>query len=115
MKNLVFQVNIKPNGGRSEGRKKFHYVSDVYEFSNLKASDINQITGDDNQNVKGLLKYIGNPVTSAEINFPDFKDVKLVSGSVNIEPIIDRQEFVLNQIFEVFVNQVNQKISGYLR
>ena len=80
-----------------------------------RPSDINQITGDDNQNVKGLLKYIGNPVTSAEINFPDFKDVKLVSGSVNIEPIIDRQEFVLNQIFEVFVNQVNQKISGYLR
>ena len=39
MKNLVFQVNIKPNGARSEGRKKFHYISDMYDFSNKRASE----------------------------------------------------------------------------
>ena len=39
MENLVFQVNIKPNSGRSEGRKVFHYVSDMYEFSNRRAAE----------------------------------------------------------------------------
>ena len=35
--NLVFQVQIQPNGGRSEGRKVFHYVEDLYKFSSKKA------------------------------------------------------------------------------
>ena len=35
--NLVFQVQIPPNGGRSEGRKVFHYVEDLYRFSSKKA------------------------------------------------------------------------------
>lgn len=35
--NLVFQVQIPPNGGRSEGRKVFHYVEDLYKFSSKKA------------------------------------------------------------------------------
>ena len=35
--NLVFQVQIQPNGGRSEGRKKFHYVEDLYKLSSKRA------------------------------------------------------------------------------
>lgn len=35
--NLVFQVQIPPNGGRSEGRKVFHYAEDLYKFSSKKA------------------------------------------------------------------------------
>ena len=37
-KNLVFQVQIKPNGGRSEGKKKFHYAQELYDYSTQRAS-----------------------------------------------------------------------------
>ena len=65
MKNLVFQVNIKPNGGRSEGRKKFHYVSDVYEFSNLKASEYAKKYNADYFCLKKEYDYLGKKYTPA--------------------------------------------------
>ena len=37
-KNLVFQVQIKPNGGRSEGKKKFHYAEELYNYSTQRAT-----------------------------------------------------------------------------
>lgn len=37
MKNLVFQVNIKPNGAKPMGRKRFAYSNSLYDFSNERA------------------------------------------------------------------------------
>tara|TARA_Y100000992_G_scaffold268897_1_gene208294 strand:+ start:51 stop:731 length:681 start_codon:yes stop_codon:yes gene_type:complete len=39
MKNLVFQINIKPNNFKSSGRKKFHYSNLLYDFSNQRAKE----------------------------------------------------------------------------
>tara|TARA_Y100001938_G_C8063784_1_gene418948 strand:+ start:140 stop:817 length:678 start_codon:yes stop_codon:yes gene_type:complete len=37
--NLVFQVNIKPNGVKTSGRKKFAYSNSLYDFSNQRAKE----------------------------------------------------------------------------
>ena len=39
MENLVFQVNIKPNGVKTSGRKKFAYSNSLYDFSNQRAKE----------------------------------------------------------------------------
>tara|TARA_B100000287_G_scaffold217841_1_gene205468 strand:+ start:1160 stop:1840 length:681 start_codon:yes stop_codon:yes gene_type:complete len=39
MKTLVFQVNIKPNGFKTSGRKKFAYSNSLYDFSNKRAEE----------------------------------------------------------------------------
>ena len=41
-KNLVFQVSIEPNGARTEGKKKFHYVKEIYDYSNHRAEQYAQ-------------------------------------------------------------------------
>jgi len=65
MKNLVFQVNIKPNGGRSEGRKKFHYISDMYDFSNKRASEYAKKHDADYFCLKNEYDYLGKKYTPA--------------------------------------------------
>ena len=79
-----------------------------------RPSDIRQVIGSDDQSIKGFIKYNGNPPETADIHFPNFENVKLVSGIVNIEPIKEREEFVLNQLYTVFVLQVKDKILGHL-
>ena len=39
MKNLIFQVNIKSNGVKTSGRKKFKHYSNLYDFSNQRAKE----------------------------------------------------------------------------
>tara|TARA_B100000287_G_scaffold428439_1_gene479856 strand:- start:30 stop:704 length:675 start_codon:yes stop_codon:yes gene_type:complete len=39
MKTLVFQINIKPNGVKTSGRKKFVYSNSLYNFSNQRAKE----------------------------------------------------------------------------
>ena len=79
-----------------------------------RPSDIRQVIGSDDQSIKGFIKYNENPPETADIHFPNFENVKLVAGSVNIEPIKEREEFVLNQLYKVFVIQVKDKILGHL-
>jgi len=45
--NLVFQVNIKPNGVKTSGKKKFQYSSGLYDFSNQRAKDYADKVGAD--------------------------------------------------------------------
>jgi lipopolysaccharide biosynthesis glycosyltransferase len=47
LKNLVFQVNIKPNGVKTSGRKKFAYSNSLYDFSNQRAKDYADKVGAD--------------------------------------------------------------------
>ena len=47
MKTLVFQVNIKPNGVKTSGRKRFTYSNSLYDFSNRRAEEYaNQVGAD---------------------------------------------------------------------
>jgi len=39
MKTLVFQVNIKPNGVKTSGKKRFAYSNSLYGFSNQRAKE----------------------------------------------------------------------------
>ena len=45
--NLVFQVNIKPNGVKTSGKKKFQYSFGLYDFSNQRAKDYADKVGAD--------------------------------------------------------------------
>ena len=75
-----------------------------------RQTTISQVKG--TASVKGLIEYNGSEIVE---NFPEFREVKKVNNKVNIKPILNRQEFVVNQYYEVFISQVIQKIDGYLR
>ena len=47
MKTLVFQVNIKPNGVKTSGRKRFAYSNSLYDFSNKRAEEYANKVGAD--------------------------------------------------------------------
>ena len=47
MKNLIFQVNIKSNGVKTSGRKKFKHYSNLYDFSNQRAKEYAKKVGAD--------------------------------------------------------------------
>ena len=47
MKSLVFQVNIKPNGAKTSGRKRFAYSNSLYDFSNKRAEEYANKVGAD--------------------------------------------------------------------
>ena len=47
MKSLVFQVNIKPNGAKTSGRKRFSYSISLYDLSNRRAEEYANKVGAD--------------------------------------------------------------------
>ena len=47
LKNLLFQVNIKPNGVKTSGRKRFTYSNSLYDFSNKRAEEYANKVGAD--------------------------------------------------------------------
>ena len=47
MKNLIFQVNIKLDGIKTSGKKKFIHYSNLYDFSNQRAKEYAEKVGAD--------------------------------------------------------------------
>ena len=99
---------------RPNSRLQNFNISKKIEKLIERPTDIRQVKGSDNQSVKGFIKYNEEPPQSVTEHFPDFKDVKLINGVVNIDPILKRQQFVLEQLYKVFVEDINQIITGHL-
>jgi len=95
---------------RNSSLGNLKYSHKIKKLKNVQ-SVISQVKS--SSDVDGFIKYKSNG--NVKENFSNFNDIKLINGKVNVKPIIKRQDFVVNQYYEVFINQLLQKVDGYLR